>query len=296
MSWLFSKRCKSALDQKKIIVSLPSVVRNRILFLLRNFNEVFHISLQNGWNEESSVLDQLLDKIKEEHGVIDLKAFVDGKQGVTKKANIDSFVLRGNYPPYLFDALEVFYNFLDNKVEFQKQINSIMEESKLPWRMAEGKIYPIDSSYIEEEIIAKAYQLLKTVKFEGAVREFEQARIDLVNGDYYGAIQNANLAVESTLKGVLNIERAKPGELFNRAIESGIIPEYFSGFLKSFEENILRSVAIIRNNELGCGHGQGKDVNLISPCLAELAVNMTGILVKYLISKSIEKDNSGKKK
>lgn len=38
-----------------------------------------------------------------------------------------------------------------------------------------------------------------------------------------------------------------------------LFPEYFDGFLKAFED-ILRGVAVIRNQELGVGHGQGKSV------------------------------------
>ncbi|MDI6736273.1 MAG: abortive infection family protein [bacterium] len=60
-----------------------------------------------------------------------------------------------------------------------------------------------------------------------------------------------------------------------------------SGFLKAFEENILRCVAIMRNEEKGAGHGQGPKVNEIPGELAELGVHLSGVLIHYLIKKYI---------
>ncbi|OPY84788.1 MAG: hypothetical protein A4E65_00224 [Syntrophorhabdus sp. PtaU1.Bin153] len=39
------------------------------------------------------------------------------------------------------------------------------------------------------------------------------------------------------------------------------MPEYYRGFLQAFETNILRAVAVMRNEELGVGHGRGVAVN-----------------------------------
>ena len=119
--------------------------------------------------------------------------------------------------------------------------------------------------------------------------EFGKARIDLTNSDYEGAIQNANLAVESTIKEILGVERARPGKLFKDLVESGIIPEYYTGFLKTFEENILRCVAVIRNEELGVGHGKGPSRVVVPQELAELAVNLSAVLMNYLIKQYLNR-------
>ena len=36
------------------------------------------------------------------------------------------------------------------------------------------------------------------------------------------------------------------------------------------------------------GHGQGVEVNIISPSLADLSVNLAGILIKFLIERHLE--------
>lgn len=295
MAWLFSKRCKQALNKKKIKVSIPLAVRFRILKALQNHDNSYYETDDTGFNYQTSILIELPDKIKAEIGCKDLLAFPEIAGGAAVRSDLEAFILRGNYPPYLFDTLELFYESVseENKYSFQHSFNQIMEESDLPWRMADGKIFPVDSAYIEEEILRRSYSLLHAVKFEGALKEFEKARADFADSDYESAVQNAYLAVESTIKGILKIERAKPGELFRKLIDSGVIPEYYSGFLKAFEENILRCVAIIRNEELGVGHGQGLTVNIVPPALAELAVNLAGVLINFLIKRHLEQVEEG---
>ncbi|OAA30189.1 hypothetical protein AT15_00340 [Kosmotoga arenicorallina S304] len=291
MARVFSKRCQQALKEGKIKVSVPRSVRMRIWKLFEDYDERWGEIAETGWSYWTSRLERLTERIKSEHGLEQLFAYSEKEEGSVVSTDLKGFVLRGNYPPYLLDAIELLYENLseDKKLYFQKEFNQIMEESNLAWRMAEGKIFPVDSQYIEEEILRKSYQLLHEMKFLGALQEFEKARIDLANEDYEGVIQNANLAVESTIKYILGIKKAKPGELYKKIIESGLIPEYFEGFLRAFEENILRSVAIIRNEQPGAGHGRGDMLQTAPYSLAELAVNLAGVLINYLIKRYLEK-------
>lgn len=289
MVWLFSKRCKQALNDKKIKVSIPLNARTRLWKAMQDYNETWWESTETGFNYETSTLEKLPGQVEAELGVRELIAFPP-EGGEPKASTTESFILRGNYPPYLFDSIELFHeNLGDKKNQFQTRVNDIMEESGLPWRMANGKIFPVDSSYIDEGIMRRASALLGEMKFHGALEEFERARVDLSNGYPEGAIQNANLAVESTIKEILGVERAKPGELFSRLIASGLVPEYFKGFLRDFEGSILRCVAVIRNEELGVGHGKGPSRKVVSLELAELAVHLSGVLINFLVKQHLRK-------
>jgi len=291
MTWLFSKRCKEALLEKKLKVSIPLPVRIRIWSLLKRCDEE-HWETDAGYHYQVNTLENLPGKIKAELGC-DLLAFPK-EGGSPKPADLEEFVLRGSYPPYLFDTLELFYLSIspDRQHEFQSELNVIMEENDLPWRMANGKVFPVESAYIEENIIRKSYYLLREAKFDGALLEFEKARTDLSAGDHAQAIQNANLAVESVIKGIFDIKKAKPGQLFRKLIDSEIIPEYYDGFLNAFE-NILRSVAIMRNEEQGAGHGSGAEKPKIPYPLAELAVNLSAVLINFLIKYYLESLDRG---
>lgn len=289
MSWIFSKRCSQALRDGKIKVSIPSVVRNRLLKAFGQYNEAGLRTTETGFNYNTSTLEELPEQIKAELGCEHLMSYPSTESKHPEPGNFDRFVLRGNYPPHLFDAAELFYaGSFGNKFDFQTAFNNIMEESAQHWRMADGKIFPVDSSYVDEEIIRRSYQLLHEAKFLGALQEFEKARAHLANGSHEEAISNANLALESVIKGILKVDKAKPGVLFEKLIKSGIIPEYFSGFLKSFESDVLRSVAKIRNEERGVGHGRGIAPKEIPKTLAELAVNMSAVLINYLIKFHLE--------
>jgi hypothetical protein len=291
MSWTFSKRCRNVLQSQKLTVSIPRSVRRRIWMLMNDFNEQFRTADIGGFLSWTSRLNELKAHLFRELGIDALYAYPEEGDAPPEPSDMESFVLRGNVPPYVFDALELYYAQLrdEEQSRFQRRFNDIMSESDLAWRMAEGRIFPVDSVYMEEEIAARCLELLDTVGFEGALREFRQARVELVNGDTKEAVRNANLAVESVLKGVLSVERMTPGKLFRQVVDTGLFPVYFEGFLKAFED-ILRGVAVIRNEELGVGHGQGKSVNEVPQELAEMAVNLAGVLIKYVIERYLRED------
>jgi Abortive infection C-terminus len=157
--------------------------------------------------------------------------------------------------------------------------------------MANGRIYRIDSVYVERQILRKCYELLKMQGFEGALLEFEKSRVNLEQGDYQSAIQNANLSVESTIKSVLEIEKAKPGDLYRLLRESKLIPEYYEGFLKAFERHMIRCPAVCRNEEGGAGHGQGPSVNVIPRPLAEFTINMAAVLINFILNLHTRKED-----
>lgn len=250
--------------------------------------------LHNDW---TLCWDALPDSLKREHGWTEFRAYKSAVEWEPLKG-IEDFVMRG-LPRFVLDATELFYDLLleeknrDSRssadpAAYERKINVIFEDDGLPWRMLDGRIIRVDSKWLQEEIHAKVTELLSTSGFDGALDEFRNARLDLSSGDYKGAISNANLALESTIKAILGLDQEKPGALYRKLIESGMVPEYHEGFLQAFEEHILRAVAVQRNFEKGVGHGQGGSVNVPPPSLAELGVNLAGVLMLYLLKRYLE--------
>jgi hypothetical protein len=282
---VFSKRHPEAGRQ----VVLSQAVRNRIWYLIEEFDP--YTDPNSYYNDSALAWNALPECLKKEHGWQELRSYKSQSE-YEVLPNAKEFILRG-VPRFVLDACELFYDLLlDNKMadpnKYQSKLNIVFEDANLPWRMLEGRVLRTDSKWLEEEIHAKAVELLKVRGFEGALAEFQQARSDLSIGDHKGAIHAANLALESTAKAILNIEREKPGRLYRKLIDSGLVPDYHEGFLKAFEEHILRSVALARNFEKGVGHGQGTDVNEPPKSLAELAVNLSGVLILYLLKRHLE--------
>jgi len=292
MSWIFSKRCKHVLSSKKLKVSLPVSVRIRIFKAFEDYNECYQEVDDTGWCFNTSLLQQLSDRIQSELGIKKYHVYSDEQEGVkTETTDLQKFVEKACYPYQIFDAIEIYYGLIgeSKNLGFQSNINSIMDENNLSWRMVDGKIFPVDSAYIEDEILSRTYQLIHESKFHGALQEFEKARTELINEDYKGAIQNANAALESTLKGILNVQKKKPGELLRGITESSIIPEYYPEFAKFFETNLLVSVSKIRNEM--AGHGQGVEIKNVPKPLAELSIHLTGVLINFMIQRCLEKSN-----
>lgn len=288
---VFSKRHpKSSRD-----IYLSMAVRNRIWYTIEESDCYYN---PNGFNDNWTLCwDALPDRLKKEHGWQELRAYVSQSKYETL-SNSKEFVLRG-IARFVLDAIEMFYDLLTedkrrnrhapaDPAAYQSKLNVVFEDGNLPWRMTEGRIIRVDSKWLEEEIHSKANELLSISGYEGALAEFQQARSDLSSGDLKGAIHAANLAMESTIKSILGVKQVKPGVLIRKLIDSGLVPDYHEGFLKAFEEHILRSVPSTRNFERGVGHGQGTDVSEPAKSLAELAVNLSGVLILYLLKRQLE--------
>lgn len=240
---------------------------------------------ETGWVTESSLLYDTGEEFCKKHGWQYLKSFVPGKMGM-QEVGIADFVRYGA-PKYIFDVIELFSRGLaEARYPFQESINNIFTDSQLPWRLADDSIFQVDSEYIAE-MLASASKILTTSGFEGAKQEFQDARSHFDSGDYKDAIHHANLALESTMKAILGIEKERPGKLIRGMIDSGVIPAYYEEFLKNFEQ-ILRTVNIARNEERGAGHGQGAEITQVPAHLAEMVLNFCGALINFLVKHHID--------
>lgn len=285
---VFSKRCPEAGQE----VRLSPAVRQRIWYLIEESDPFYDPNSSN--NDWTLCWDFLADRLKKEHGWDNFRSYTSQSEFKVLHNTREFFL--GGIPRFVLDAVELFYDILSEyeprgKTEpgkFSKKINIIFEDGNLPWRLLEGRIIKVDSMWLEAEIHTKAAEFLSISGFNGALAEFQEARSDLTSGDNKDAIYKANLALESTIKSLLGVQEEKPGALFQKLVQSGLIPEYHQGFLKSFEEHILRSVSTARNFEKGVGHGQGTNVNEPPKSLAELAVNLSGVLILFLLKQHLE--------
>jgi HEPN domain-containing protein len=282
---IFSKRHKDRLKSGHLSISLSSGTKQRILYVLEQFDDSYYETTETGWNYSRSFTQDLEADLLREHGWEHLMAYLKDKQGM-QKVGVQDFI-RSGAPHYIFDAIELFSHIIgDTRYDFQAAINKIFRDSRLPWLVSDGVILQVDSECMAD-VLACASRLFKAAGFEGANQEFQEARSYFDSGDFKGAIHHANLALESTMKAVLGIEKEKPGRLIRKMIDSGIIPSYYDEFLENFEQ-MLRTVNIARNEEKGAGHGQGAEVAQIPSHLAELVLNFCGSLVVFLVNHHID--------
>lgn len=289
MAWLFSKRHQDGLSSGKVRVSLPATARTRLWALLKKHNLEWEDQRPSGFQDWTSILDELPKEIERELGLKELYSYpIDGGQ-TPKPGDLESFVLRGKGPRFVLDVVEMFYRLLwdDKRSPFQSEFNQMMTECNLPWKMAEGQIFLVDSEFFEESVLRQAAQLLGEATFRGALDEFSRARDGLANGDTRTAVQYSSHAVESVAKSLLGVGNERQRNLWKKLINSGIIPEYLDGFLESFK-NIVSAPTGIRNSEEGAGHGQGREINEIPREIAELSVNLSGAMILFLMQRYFE--------
>ena len=277
----FSKRFAKALKEKTLQVKIPGPVRNRLKKAVVDHDEVVRYSEpQNPTFYIENLASEMLPETE-------LKCPIKGSRKGESCTPLE-YIVRGTRHQTTFDILELFYRELygGNQKNFQHTVNEIFEESELPFIMIDGDIF---SSDLDNNIRAQSLKILETVGFEGALAEFKQAQEYFSDDKYKESINYCNLSIESVLKTILKLSREKPGKLFAEFIKSGYVPEYFDDFLKEFE-HILRSVAIIRNQVLGVGHGQGDSVNDVPKSLADLSIDLSSVLIKFIINRYLESE------
>jgi hypothetical protein len=275
---LFSERHEKALRNKLFKISLRMDLRRS---LLRLFNRY---SVWGGWsNEENLTCEAIASTILDRRGWQTL-LWWDGKAMQTV-SDFKEFIEKGT-PHHVLDAIELFQQELDYKKisSFVSELNTLFEIHHSNLRYFRGEFYLIDSAFLESEVLSQAQKLLASNNFEGALEEFLDARSAFLEKDYKRSVLMANHAFESTLKGILGIQK-KTGELIKKICRDGHIPSYYEGFLEHFQD-FLNIVPTTRSNE--AGHGQGKDVTAVPAPLAELALHLSGSLIVFLIKRHIE--------
>lgn len=189
----------------------------------------------------------------------------------------------------LFDIIEIWCDVLSQgeKSPFQSELNSLMKQYDMPWRLLDGNFIKIDSQQFEQDLKNKALIEMEELskiqpEFRSAYSEFHEACENLTNKDNKYAILNACKSFESVLKVVLNENRGTPDYLTKMFIESKYMNTLPLDVKKTgFQEKVLMGLPFLRNNI--AGHGDGKESYQVPESLANLSINLAAALNTYFI-------------
>ena len=286
---LFSKRYKKVIFDRTLGLSISRRLRRRIWFLLEEFNHSYYYQPDPGdnWREHTHVLQWLPDELCRRYGEEQLVAYVDDEEDARAPTDLKGFVERG-YPSQVFDVVELFYGRLqsENQADFQRELNSILDEEESEWRMIDGQLFKIDSQFLEMHVVARSYELLKAEGYEGALDELNQARNELSSGNVKGAIHNACKSVESVLKAVTETDSGNASHLIRQLNEIGFYDGLPEDVARAFGEEVLMVLPFMRNR-LG-GHGQGIAVVDVPRLYGELAVHLAATFILFIVRRSTE--------
>lgn len=281
---LFSKRHEDAIFQKKIQPSLSKRLRRRIYALLVKHDFSYDDATETGYRYTTSVLQQAEPELCRRYGQDKLVAFNDSDQRVP--VGLEGFAL-GAYPSQVFDLVELFSHESppDVQIAFQRDLNNALEEEKCPWRLTDGQFFKVDSEFLEANVVARSYELLKVEGYEGALDEFNEARNDLTAGDFKGAIHNACKSVESVLKIILRRDSGNASTLIRGLLEDGFYSDVPEEVARAFGEQVLMALPFLRN-KLGA-HGQGGEILDVPRHYAELSIHLAASFLLFIIQKAI---------
>jgi HEPN domain-containing protein len=279
MKVFFSKRHEEALAFGKIKPSFSVPCRTSVEHVLSGYSE-----WGGNMGLENLTFQYVENKLKTFYGVDELKAFDEDNKRVP--ASLSQVIIKG-YPSEVLDIIEAWFDENPTRArECEEELNDIFYIHSSPWRVVSGNVMLVDSEYLHGEVRAKTIQLLEESEVKGALEEYQDAVSDLMSGETKDAVTKAHKSVESVMKAVLEVNEGRFGQLLSALIKSDVIPDYYEGFLKNFEQLAL---GIVKERNLPArGHGQGKRSIKVSRSLAEFAVNLAGSINVFIIKHWME--------
>lgn len=160
-------------------------------------------------------------------------------------------------------------------------INDIFKIDKIGYEIVSGRFIRKDSEFLHEQVIETTITLLYTNEFNGPLEEFQKALDHYMRKEYKDTIQEANKSFESTMKSVLT----KRSISFNQDANADLLLDYLKGneVIYPYTKPLFLGLPTIRNKQ--SGHGQGVDPKEITQSYAELALNLAGTFIVFLINR-----------
>lgn len=160
-------------------------------------------------------------------------------------------------------------------------INEIFKIDKIGYEIVNERFIQKDSEFLHEQVIKTTINLLYTNDFKGPLEEFQKALDHYMRREYKDTIQEANKSFESTIKSVL----IKRNISFNQSGPADLLLDYLkeNGVIYPYTKPLFQGLPMIRNKQ--SGHGQGIDHKEVYQSYAELALNLAGTFIVFLINR-----------
>lgn len=278
MLGLFSKVFQKAIENK--VIPYPSFRRNlrkRLAMTCRDYNEAYGMD-----GDFINTEDEAIYALKKAYGTDSLKIQDQDTRADREAAGFGDFLVF-TYPHQVLDALEAFHNLLPDsrRCLFQKEVNSVLSEENSPWRMSDGRMYLVDSRFLDARK-EQVEQEMKREGFLGAHEEFRDAQCFLQAGEADDAIHKANRAFESALKSLLNQRQGTAADLLKKLREeTSLLDGVPDEAQKAIIATVLQGLPALRH-KLG-GHGQGDEPIEVPRAYGDLAVNLAAAYIKFLL-------------
>ncbi len=249
--------------------------RNRVWATLTLFNEYFSYSDDDsGYVANSTDLNEVATLYTRLLGI-------DTSNTLESSLSLIERIVLHEAAWSAFDVIECFCAWIDDDrlLKVQRALNDTLRDFEIPWRLAEGQLFLVDNTFMEDEVLAEVSPLLALAEFDGAKNEFKQARNAILDGNAREAIFYAAASVESTYKAALGNSSKVGVDLVQAYVNANLM----DGLVKQKAQAIQKSLmptALLRN-ELGA-HGHGAEVLEVPMEYAELAVGLAATINAFV--------------
>jgi hypothetical protein len=182
-----------------------------------------------------------------------------------------------------YDVCEVIWanpysKYSRHQEEFTEQLNTLLEEERLGFKLREGKIEKVGSGFIDAKVQEVRY-LLKEPEFKGADEQFEKAIGHLnvrPNPDVENCVKDAIGAIESVGRILVKNDKALLDDIIKNFANKGVIPKPL--------DQVIQKLYAYRGDQPGVAHGLvGESKVTIDEAEFVLATSAAAIL--YLVKK-----------
>ena len=176
-----------------------------------------------------------------------------------------------------------------------RNLNRRLRQHDRGYQFADGRIVRSDSEFLHAEVVEPAIALLQREGFERAEEEFMEAHQHYRRGEMHDALVDANKALESVLKIVLERSGVK---LAGNETASVLIPKITDKILPTHLRTQLQALAKIMEtvpslrNKPGIGHGAGSHDAEVLDSTAGYALNITAATIVYVVERLTEQQSN----
>lgn len=287
---LFSQRYKELIydNEGKLLndfcLDLEYIIKEKIASVMIDFAEpqIIKPNRYDNYEVTTDALNSAIGEFKEKFGY----SVVFHNSAYSSYSQTELACVMTNN---LFDLIELQFEELstEERVEFQKEINSEFIDNEQPWLLIDGRIIKVDSRQFEADLQAKILLKMKELKdcepkFQSALKELLDAHESFDKQDYSKTISDAEKCYESVLKIICGQKSGDAKSLTQEYINNhvGTLPATMKK--SGFKDNILMSLPYIRNNS-STDHGAGEENVIVTKELARLALDLSATLCTYLI-------------
>jgi len=273
-------------EKKKFLIhdDIPTETRQKVFFVISE--NAYHLK-----NERSRIpslkkvedLSKLRHNICKHKGIQDVSKFEDNRTAINKW-------IRGCSKEDFLRTVEIFIEIRceDSSAGYQKrldntinEINEIFKIDKIGYEIVSRRFIQKDSEFIQEQVTKKAITLLYTNDFKGPLEEFQKALDHYIRKEYKSTIQEANNSFESTMKSVLT----KSNISFDQSGSAELLLDLLckNEIIYTYTKAMFQGLPKLRNKH--SAHGQGIDPKEVNQSYAELALNLAGSFIVFLINR-----------